>query len=334
MTPFEVVLAGAGAFPGDRRPRAIWLGIERGADELGTISRGPGRRPRAHGHGPRRPAVPPAPHGGTDGRGRHGGVAGGRGGAPGRGRGVARPLHRGARRALPQSPRRWTAAVRAAARGRPRGAERSETIARTGSETLGLRRALQRLLRPNARTEVARRWPRPTPPDQVPPGRGPDPAGLVQHRGRPPDPAPAPAAPGHGPADRPSRPRAAVPDGADPPGGQHRPRDRDPGPGPRGVPALPAVAAAPRLPPGAGARYAGAHLLQVRGRQPGRAATSRTPRWRRRSSTRRRASSALPPRPAPASGGARWRSRAPCSASRSRSTWSGPATTRSRTAGS
>ncbi len=38
-SPFEVVLAGAGAFPGDRRPRAIWLGIERGADELGTISR-------------------------------------------------------------------------------------------------------------------------------------------------------------------------------------------------------------------------------------------------------------------------------------------------------
>ncbi len=39
IAPFEVVLAGAGAFPGDRRPRAIWLGIERGADELGTISR-------------------------------------------------------------------------------------------------------------------------------------------------------------------------------------------------------------------------------------------------------------------------------------------------------
>jgi 2'-5' RNA ligase len=39
VEPFEVVLAGAGAFPGDRRPRAIWLGIERGAEELGTISR-------------------------------------------------------------------------------------------------------------------------------------------------------------------------------------------------------------------------------------------------------------------------------------------------------
>jgi 2'-5' RNA ligase len=39
MEPFEVVLAGAGAFPGDRRPRAIWLGIERGTDELGIVSR-------------------------------------------------------------------------------------------------------------------------------------------------------------------------------------------------------------------------------------------------------------------------------------------------------
>ena len=37
--PFEVALAGAGSFPGDRRPRAIWLGIERGAEELGLISR-------------------------------------------------------------------------------------------------------------------------------------------------------------------------------------------------------------------------------------------------------------------------------------------------------
>ena len=37
--PFEVVLAGAGAFPGDRRPRALWLRIERGADELASIAR-------------------------------------------------------------------------------------------------------------------------------------------------------------------------------------------------------------------------------------------------------------------------------------------------------
>ncbi|MHB8892493.1 MAG: RNA 2',3'-cyclic phosphodiesterase [Candidatus Limnocylindrales bacterium] len=36
---FPVELAGAGAFPGSRRPRAIWLGMERGAEELGGILR-------------------------------------------------------------------------------------------------------------------------------------------------------------------------------------------------------------------------------------------------------------------------------------------------------
>ncbi len=34
---FEVVLAGAGAFPEARKPRALWLGIERGAGELGAL---------------------------------------------------------------------------------------------------------------------------------------------------------------------------------------------------------------------------------------------------------------------------------------------------------
>jgi RNA 2',3'-cyclic 3'-phosphodiesterase len=37
--PFQVELAGAGAFPGDRRPRALWLRIEGGADELGSLAR-------------------------------------------------------------------------------------------------------------------------------------------------------------------------------------------------------------------------------------------------------------------------------------------------------
>ena len=78
------------------------------------------------------------------------------------------------------------------------------------------------------------------------------------------------APPGHPPADRPRRPRPAVPDGADPPGGQRRARDRDPGPGPRGVHAVPALAPAPGAPAGEGARYPGPHLLQVRGREPGR----------------------------------------------------------------
>jgi RNA 2',3'-cyclic 3'-phosphodiesterase len=36
---FEVVLAGAGSFPGGRKPRTLWLGIERGADELGALAR-------------------------------------------------------------------------------------------------------------------------------------------------------------------------------------------------------------------------------------------------------------------------------------------------------
>lgn len=35
---FDVVLAGAGAFPEARKPRALWLGIERGAEELGALA--------------------------------------------------------------------------------------------------------------------------------------------------------------------------------------------------------------------------------------------------------------------------------------------------------
>ena len=64
------------------------------------------------------------------------------------------------------------------------------------------------------------------------------------------------------------------------------------------------------------------------------AATSPTRRSPRLTTTRNRASPGSRPRPAPASGGARWRSPAPTSGSRSRSTWSARATTRSRTAGS
>ena len=64
------------------------------------------------------------------------------------------------------------------------------------------------------------------------------------------------------------------------------------------------------------------------------AATSRTRPSPRPSTTRNRASSAWRPRRAPASGGVPWPLPARCSASRSRSTWSAPATTRSRTGGS
>ena len=35
---FDVVLAGAGSFPDARKPRALWLGIERGAVELGALA--------------------------------------------------------------------------------------------------------------------------------------------------------------------------------------------------------------------------------------------------------------------------------------------------------
>ena len=37
-TVFEVVLAGAGSFPDARKPRTLWLGIERGTPELGSLA--------------------------------------------------------------------------------------------------------------------------------------------------------------------------------------------------------------------------------------------------------------------------------------------------------
>ena len=98
----------------------------------------------------------------------------------------------------------------------------------------------------------------------------PDPARLVQHRRRPAGPAVAAPPPGHRPADRAGRPGAAVPDGAHRPGGLGRARDRDPGAGPRRLPPVPAEPALSRAPARARARYAGPHLLQVRGREPGR----------------------------------------------------------------
>lgn len=35
---FDVVLTGGGAFPAARKPRALWLGIEQGADRLGALA--------------------------------------------------------------------------------------------------------------------------------------------------------------------------------------------------------------------------------------------------------------------------------------------------------
>ena len=36
--PFEVELVTAGSFPNARRPRALWVGATRGADELGALN--------------------------------------------------------------------------------------------------------------------------------------------------------------------------------------------------------------------------------------------------------------------------------------------------------
>ena len=81
----------------------------------------------------------------------------------------------------------------------------------------------------------------------------------------------AAAAPGHRPAARPRRPRAAVPDGAHPAGGLAGADDRDPGPGPRH---LPAVAADARCTAPGGWRRRSirpAHIYyKYEGAQPGR----------------------------------------------------------------
>ena len=82
-------------------------------------------------------------------------------------------------------------------------------------------------------------------------------------------PLPPPLHPGTGQPIGPAGPGAALPDGADQAGGQPGAVDRDPRRG-AGHPApLAADAALSRAPAREGARYAGAHLLQVRGREPG-----------------------------------------------------------------
>ena len=81
-----------------------------------------------------------------------------------------------------------------------------------------------------------------------------------------------PLSPRHRRARRPRRPDADLPDGADRPGGLDGAGDPDPRPGARRLPAVAPDAAVPRAPARAGARHPRAHLLQVRGRLPGRLA--------------------------------------------------------------
>ena len=148
-----------------------------------------------------------------------------------------------------------------------------------------------------------------------------------------PKPPPPPLHPGTRQADRPGRPGAALPDGADRAGGLGRALDRDSRAGARHLPAVAADAALSRAPPGEGARYAGPHLLQVRRRQPAGQPQAEHRRAAGVLQQAKPASSGSPPRPAPGSGARRWPSPASSSASSARSTWSRSATSRSRTAG-
>ena len=116
--------------------------------------------------------------------------------------------------------------------------------------------------------------------------------------------------------------------------GQEVSQERDieiPDARPRDLPPVAADAAPSRARAGEGARDAGADLLQVRGRQPGRQPQAQHRRRRRPSTTSRKGSRSFRPRPAPGSGAPRSPSPARCSASKSRSTWSRCPTTRSPT---
>lgn len=69
VRPFEVAIAGAGAFPDSGRPRTLWLGLRAGADGLaalaaaleGVLAAG-GHDERGHGDGDHGEARPFAPH--------------------------------------------------------------------------------------------------------------------------------------------------------------------------------------------------------------------------------------------------------------------------------
>ena len=148
-----------------------------------------------------------------------------------------------------------------------------------------------------------------------------------------PNPAQPVLHPGTGRARRPRRPRAALPDGAHPAGGQRGARDRDPRGGARPLPALAPDAALSRAPARAGDRHALADLLQVRRRQPGREPQAE---HGRRAGLLQQAGGADPARDRdrrrPVGERARVRLQAR-SGSSARSTWFGSRTTRSRSGG-
>ena len=279
-----------------RKPRALWLGIERGAAELAALADALDPALGAAGLAAGRPPVPPAP----DGR------------APGLGvdragaavadalRAAAAALERprsGADRVvpLPEPPGRRAAALRAARGGRARAPERARRGCPRRPDALGS--ATPRLPAPR---RSHRDGQRPSPPDEVRPRRGPDPAGLVQHRRRPARAArrrrstrgPASRS---GPADlAPLFPMALIL--------QEVSAEREieiPDPVREAYTLYRPSPLLPRAPPREGARHAGAHLLQVRGREPGRQPQAEHGARRRPSTTSRRASSGSRPRPAP-----------------------------------
>ena len=85
-----------------------------------------------------------------------------------------------------------------------------------------------------------------------------------------PSPPPPPLHPGTGPADRAGRSRAALSDGADRPGGEPGAAHRNSRARPRHLSHVAPDAAPSRARAREGARDDGAHLLQERGREPGR----------------------------------------------------------------
>ena len=148
-----------------------------------------------------------------------------------------------------------------------------------------------------------------------------------------PQPPPPPLHPGTGQPIGPDDLSAIFPMALIAAGGFGRARNRDPGTGARHLQALAAVAALSRPPARAAPRYARPHLLQIRGRQPARQPQAEHRGARKPSTTARPASGSSRPRPAPGNGAPRSPSPGNCSASRSRSTWSRSAISRSPTGG-